>query len=58
MTRMLITNARLFTAVDETVLDDAAVLVDGDTIDVGRPDRRMPPPRRRPPSGTTSAAGS
>lgn len=32
MSRTLITNARLFTAVDETVIDDGAVLVEGDRI--------------------------
>ena len=33
MSKLLITNARLFTATDETVLDDAAVLVDGELIE-------------------------
>jgi imidazolonepropionase-like amidohydrolase len=32
MSQLLITNARLFTAVDDTVLADAAVLIDGDRI--------------------------
>jgi imidazolonepropionase-like amidohydrolase len=32
MSRLLITNARLFTAVDETVIDDGSVLIDGDRI--------------------------
>jgi imidazolonepropionase-like amidohydrolase len=37
MSRMLFTNARLFTAVDETVLDDAGVLIDGDRIEWSGP---------------------
>ena len=32
MSKLLITNARLFTAVDETVIDDGSVLIDGDRI--------------------------
>jgi imidazolonepropionase-like amidohydrolase len=32
MSKLLITNARLFTAVDETVLDNGSVLIDGDRI--------------------------
>lgn len=32
MTRTLITNARLFIAVDETIVDDGGVLIDGDRI--------------------------
>jgi len=32
MSKLLITNARVFVAVDETVLDDGGVLVDGDRI--------------------------
>ena len=37
MSRMLFTNARVFTAVDETVLDDAGVLIDGDRIEWSGP---------------------
>jgi len=37
MSRILFTNARLFTAVDETVLDDAGVLIDGDRIEWSGP---------------------
>ena len=32
MTTLLITHARLFTAVDDTVIDDGSVLIDGDRI--------------------------
>jgi imidazolonepropionase-like amidohydrolase len=32
MSQLFITNARLFTAVDETVIDDGSVLIDGDRI--------------------------
>jgi imidazolonepropionase-like amidohydrolase len=37
MSRILFTNARVFTAVDETVLDDAGVLIDGDRIEWSGP---------------------
>lgn len=37
MSPMLFTNARLFTAVDDTVLDDAGVLIDGDRIEWSGP---------------------
>ena len=37
MSRMLFTKARVFTAVDETVLDDAGVLIDGDRIEWSGP---------------------
>ena len=37
MSRIWFTNARLFTAVDETVLDDAGVLIDGDRIEWSGP---------------------
>ncbi len=32
MSKLLLTNARLFTAVDETVIDDASVLIEGEFI--------------------------
>ncbi|HUV17655.1 MAG TPA: amidohydrolase family protein [Ilumatobacteraceae bacterium] len=37
MSRILFTNARVFAAVDETVLDDAGVLIDGDRIEWSGP---------------------
>jgi len=37
MSRILFTNARVFTAIDETVLDDAGVLIDGDRIEWSGP---------------------
>ena len=37
MSRILFTNARVFAAVDETVLDDAGVLMDGDRIEWSGP---------------------
>jgi imidazolonepropionase-like amidohydrolase len=43
MSRILFTNARLFTAVDETVLDDAGVLIDGDRIEWSGPMAMAPP---------------
>jgi imidazolonepropionase-like amidohydrolase len=43
MSRMLVTNARLFTAIDETVLDDAGVLIDGDRIEWSGPMAMAPP---------------
>jgi imidazolonepropionase-like amidohydrolase len=42
MSRILITNARLFTAVDETVIDDAGVLIDGDRIEWSGPTSSAP----------------
>lgn len=43
MSRLLITNARLFTAVDETVIDDGSVLIDGDRIVWAGPTAGAPP---------------
>ena len=43
MSRIWFTNARLFTAVDETVLDDAGVLIDGDRIEWSGPMSAAPP---------------
>jgi len=37
MSRILFTNARVFTSIDETVLDDAGVLIDGDRIEWSGP---------------------
>jgi imidazolonepropionase-like amidohydrolase len=37
MSKLLITNARLFAAVDDTVVDDASVLIDGDRIEWSGP---------------------
>lgn len=42
MSSTLITNARLFTAVDETVIDDASVWIDGDTIRWSGPSDEVP----------------
>ncbi len=46
MTKLLITRARLFTAVDETVLDDGSVLVEGDQIAWSGPTADLPPTAR------------
>jgi imidazolonepropionase-like amidohydrolase len=43
MNQLLITDARLFTAVDDTVLDDAGVLIDGDHIVWSGPMSDAPP---------------
>jgi imidazolonepropionase-like amidohydrolase len=43
MSKLLITNARLFTAVDETVIDDGSVLIDGDRIVWAGPTALAPP---------------
>ena len=43
MSKLLITNARLFTAVDETVIDDGSVLIDGDRIVWAGPTPLAPP---------------
>jgi imidazolonepropionase-like amidohydrolase len=43
MSRLLITNARLFTAVDENVIDDGGVLIDGDRIVWAGPTAGAPP---------------
>ena len=43
MTIRLITNARLFTAVDTTVISDGTVLVDGDRIVWAGPAAEVPP---------------
>ena len=43
MTKLLITRARLFTAVDETVIDDGSVLIDGDRIAWVGPTAQLPP---------------
>ncbi len=43
MTKMFITNARLFTAVDGSVLDDGSVLIEGDRIAWAGPTRDAPP---------------
>jgi len=43
MSRLLITNARLFTAVDETVIGDGSVLIDGDRIVWAGPTDGVPP---------------
>jgi imidazolonepropionase-like amidohydrolase len=42
MSQLLISNARLFTAVDETVIDDGAVLIDGDRIEWAGPAASTP----------------
>lgn len=46
MTRLLITGARLFTAVDETVVDDGSVLIDGDRIEWSGSTADLPPTAR------------
>ncbi len=43
MTKLLITRARLFTAVDETVIDDGSVLIEGDRIAWVGPTDALPP---------------
>jgi imidazolonepropionase-like amidohydrolase len=43
MSKLLLTNARLFTAVDETVIDDGGVLIDGDRIAWAGPTDEAPP---------------
>jgi imidazolonepropionase-like amidohydrolase len=42
MSQLLITNARLFTALDDTVTDDAGVLIDGDRIEWSGPSELAP----------------
>ena len=42
MTKLLITRARLFAALDETVLDDGSVLVQGDRITWSGPTADLP----------------
>ena len=42
MSQLLITNARLFTALDDTVTDDASVLIDGDRIEWSGPSDLAP----------------
>jgi imidazolonepropionase-like amidohydrolase len=44
MSTTLITNARLFTAVDETVIDDGSVWIDGDRIRWSGPSDEVPTP--------------
>jgi imidazolonepropionase-like amidohydrolase len=43
MTKLLITRARLFAAVDETVIDDGSVLINGDQIAWVGPTGQLPP---------------
>ena len=43
MTQLLITRARLFTAVDDTVIDDGSVLIDSDRIAWAGPTAQLPP---------------
>ena len=43
MSRLLLANARLFIAVDDTVIDDAGVLIDGDHIAWSGPMADAPP---------------
>jgi imidazolonepropionase-like amidohydrolase len=42
MSQLLISNARLFTAVDDTVIDDGTVLIDGDHIEWSGPSASAP----------------
>ena len=46
MTKLLITAARLFTAVDEHVIDDGSVLIDGERIAWSGPTAELPPTAR------------
>lgn len=43
MSQLLIDNARLFTAVDDTVVDDGSILIDGDRIEWSGPTASAPP---------------
>jgi imidazolonepropionase-like amidohydrolase len=43
MSRLVISNARLFAAVDDSVIDDASVLIDGDRIEWAGPSAAAPP---------------
>ena len=58
MSKLLITNARLFTAVDETVIDDGSVLIDGDRIVWAGPTHSRLRSGTMPPSGGMSMACS
>ena len=57
MTKLFITNARLFTAVDGSVIDDGSVLIDGELIEWAGPTGEAPPSAREPDVEQMDVAG-